>query len=133
VARRCTSSVSEMWTHYLFGVPKCGCFKVGVSGRACVGDDGCLEPVLAGVDRGLNHAAFGCSADQNEAFYLQLFEEDVERRVVEAGVAMFEQDIIARKRSEFLDDLATARLVDSCPDEYRRVTVPAIFVVIDIN
>jgi hypothetical protein len=46
--------------------------------------------MLAGVERRLHDTALGCRPDDDDAFRGLGFEQELERGVVERGVAMFE-------------------------------------------
>ena len=51
--------------------------------------------MLPRIECGLHHAPLGCGPDDQDAFDRFGFEQQLQRRMVERGVAVLEQDMVA--------------------------------------
>src|SRR5690348_2767159 len=88
--------------------------------------------MLACVERRLRDAPLGRRADDHDALGALRLEEQVERSVIEGGVAVLEQNVVAGPREEISDDVS-AGPVRGFAGERGRVTVPAVAVVVDVD
>src|SRR5579884_3169557 len=113
-------------------VAQCRRLELGVRRRAGVGEDRRLQPVLARVERRLHDASFGRGPDDEDALGRLGLEQQVERGVVEGGIAVLEQDAVAVLRQEPADHVA-AGPVRRLPGEGGSVAVPAVAVVVDVD
>ena|SRR5436190_20811502 len=64
---------------------------------------------------------------------MELFEQKIERRVIERGITVFEQEVIAWTGRETLYDLGAVIAVEDAPCERGGIAVPATMLVVDID
>src|SRR6476661_2459802 len=72
--------------------------ELGVRRRTSVGEDRRLQPVLPRIERRLHDAALRRRPHDEDALGGLGLEQQLERGVVERGVAMLEQDVVAVRR-----------------------------------
>lgn len=87
--------------------------------------------MLTDIGRGLHHT-LRCRPYEQHPPYTQGREQQLERGVVKGGIPMLEQDMVTGPRQQLPDDVA-ARPARRLPRERRRVAVPTITIVIDID
>jgi hypothetical protein len=117
---------------HVLRLAQCRLLEVFVRRRARICEDRRLQPVLARVESGLDDAALGRRADDDHALGGLRLEQQLERGVVEGGVAVLEQDVVAGSGEEPLDDLSI-RPVRGRAGDCRCVAVPAVSVVVDVT
>ena len=112
------------------GIRECRSLALFVCGHAGSGEDRDLVTMLAGVNAALHDATFCGSAGEQQPLCVQLSEQEVERRVVEPGVACLDQQRLGVERHKRLHPLAGFP-GDRTLDEPSPVCRPVAVMVVD--
>src|SRR5919201_107860 len=99
---------------------------------ASVSEHGNLEPALPGVDRRLRHATLGRGAGEEEPLDLERAQDQLERGLVEGGVARLDNEAVAVLRHDRRHQLPTPP-GERAPHEFRCVAVPDAEVVVRVQ